>query len=365
MQRSFVIFGVMILGIWACKKDPESPAQNTPTPYEIPVISNFRPFPIDTENPLTEEGVDLGHRLFFERKLSNDNTLSCAGCHRPENGFSDPRQFSIGTQGIAGSRNAMAIFNLAWSEGFFWDGRAATLREQAILPIEDSIEMHLPLAEAVSRLKAIPAYTQRFEKAFGTQEITPALIGKALEQYMKALISYNSPFDKYKRGEAALSPAAAKGEILFNTEQADCFHCHTTPELMVHASKTFVNNGLDEIDNPNDFIDKGRGKITGNPDDNGKFKVPSLRNLAFTAPYMHDGRFKTLDEVIDFYNEGPKISPSLEPIMIAEANRRLIQFGRYGLGLTPEQKEDLKAFLLSLSDETLRTNPLFNPPVGL
>lgn len=354
---------ILIIGIiWSCKKEPDQDITYNPTPFSFPEISNFRKPEADPANPLTNEGVKLGHRLFFEKQLSKDGTLSCAGCHRPENGFSDPRRFSVGVDGIAGSRQAMSLINLAWSEQFFWDGRSATLREQALLPVPDPIEMHLSWEEAVARLKGLPDYPEMFLQAFGSKDITKELVAKALEQYQKALVSYNAPIDRYKRGTDSLSPAALRGMTLFNSEKADCFHCHSTPELFVHPSQTFGNNGLDEVESPEGFADKGLGGFTGNPDDNGRFKVPSLRNLTMTAPYMHDGRFATLDEVIEFYNQGPKISPSLDPIMIAEANRRVIQFGRWGLGLTPEEKADLKAFLIALTDSTLLSNPLFMPP---
>lgn len=364
-KYSIILVFLAIATIIACKKevskDDDKPFEATP--YSFPEISNFRKAPTNAENPLTEEGVALGHRLFFEKQLSRDMSLSCAGCHRPENAFSDPRRFSVGVDGIEGVRQAMSLINLAWSEQFFWDGRSATLKEQALLPVPDPTEMHLSWAEATDRLQNNAKYPPLFKKAFGTSAITKELVAKALEQYQKALVSYNSPFDKYVRKEGTLSESALRGLAMFNSEQADCFHCHSTPELLVNPAQIFSNNGLDLVDNVEGFKDKGLGGFTGNSADNGKFKVPSLRNIALTAPYMHDGRFQTLDEVIDFYNEGPKISPSLDPIMIAEANRRVLQFGRWGLGLTEQDKKDLKAYLLSLTDNTLSENPLFKPPV--
>jgi cytochrome c peroxidase len=362
--RYSIIFIALIAFLFACKKDQEGQGAVNTTPYNFPVPANFRAPEVDPENPLTREGVALGHRLFFEKQLSKDGTLSCAGCHRPENAFSDPRRFSLGVDGTPSKRQAMSLLNLAWSDQFFWDGRSATLREQALLPVPDPTEMHLPWAEAVARLRSSPTYPELFKNAFGTTQITKELVAKALEQYQKALVSYNSPYDKFIRGEGTLSPAAMRGMQMFNDEKADCFHCHSTPELLVHPAQIFSNNGLDLVDNINGFRDKGLGGFTGIPGDHGKFKVPSLRNLTMTAPYMHDGRFQTLDEVIDFYNEGPKTSPTLDPIMIAEANRRLLQFGRWGLGLTPQEKEDLKAFLIALTDSSILANPLFRPPMN-
>lgn len=353
--------------VWACKKDPSTnPIESfKPTPYEFPVISNFRVAEIDTANLLTKEGVDLGHLLFFDNRLSKDYSISCSSCHEPEHGFSDSRRFSIGVDGTVGKRQGMSVLNLAWSKQFFWDGRAATLREQALSPVPDPTEMHLPWDEAVERLQSHPIYPEKFKAAFGTNQISSSLVAKALEQYMKALVSYNAPFDQYIRGEISLSPSELRGYQLFNNETGDCFHCHSTPELFVHPAKTFSNNGLDLVDNINGFKDNGLGDFTKNPNDNGNFKIPSLRNLSMTAPYMHDGRFETLDEVIDFYNDGPKSSPTLDPIMITEANRRILQFGRWGLGLTVQDKADLKAFLLTLTDSTYLKDPLYRAPAGI
>jgi cytochrome c peroxidase len=363
MMRVVVILISISAIIYSCKKDTEPDNGYNPTAFDFPEISNFRAAEIDPSNPLTNEGVALGHRLFFERQLSKDGTLSCAGCHRPENAFADPRRFSIGVNGTVGKRQAMSLINLAWSDQFFWDGRSATLKEQALLPVPDTTEMHLPWDEAISRLRSLPGYQDMFLKAFGTTNISKELVAKALAQYQKALVSFNAPIDLYKRGEGTLSASALRGMDLFNSEKADCFHCHSTPEMFTHPAQIFGNNGLDEVDNTDGFADKGLGGFTGNPADNGRFKVPSLRNLTMTAPYMHDGRFNTLDEVIEFYNAGPKLSPSLDPIMIAEANRRVLQFNRWGLGLTPEEKADLKAFLVALTDSTILNNPMFRPPM--
>jgi len=168
------------------------------------------------------------------------------------------------------------------------------------------------------------------------------------------LISYNSKFDRFTRGELDLSPSEYRGMDIFKTEKGDCFHCHSTtaPEVFISPDRTFANNGLDTVNAVTEFADFGLGKFTGSVADYGRFKIPTLRNLAFSAPYMHDGRFATLDEVIDFYNAGPKGSPTLEPIMREKANKRLELLGHWGLNLTQEQKADLKAFLLTMSDST-------------
>lgn len=364
MMRKFVVFSILVLVfLWACKKEGQQ--RNTTTPYSIPVITNFRAFPEDISNPLSEEGVSLGHKLFFDPILSLDNTLACAGCHQPEHGFSDPRRVSLGVGGTPGKRQAMPIMNMAWHTRFFWDGRDNSLQNQAIRPVLDSTEMHLPWAQALVRLNNSSIYKNLFKNVFGVHSITQLEVVKALEQYEKALIIFNSPFDKYQRNEASLSESAMRGMQIFNTEKGDCFHCHTAQpsETFVTPTKIFANNGLDEYENSEDFPDKGLGAITGILADYGKFKIPSLRNLTFTAPYMHDGRFATLDEVIDNYDLGPKQSPSLEPIMLADANKRVLLYGRYGLGLTAQDKEDLKAFLHSMTDSSVLTNPLFQKPI--
>ncbi len=362
MKKLIVVIIVAVYLVGACKKEVED--ANTPTPYAVPYIANFRAFPVTADNPLTEEGVALGHKLFFDPILSLDNTLACAGCHQPEHGFADPRKVSLGVGGTPGRRQAMPILNMAWHQRFFWDGRDSTLQSQAKRPVPDTTEMHLPWEQALIRLNGSSTYMDLFKNAFAVNTITQLEVTKALEQYQKALIVYNSPFDRYQRKEAALSQSELRGMQIFNTEKGDCFHCHTAQpaETFVSPAKLFANNGLDEYENLEDFHDKGLGAVTGILVDNGKFKIPTLRNLAFTAPYMHDGRFATLDDVIANYDLGPKQSPSLEPIMLADANKRVLLYGRYGLGLTEQDKEDLKAFLLSMTDSTVLSNPLFKKP---
>ncbi len=346
----------VICTIYSCEKD-KNPGETPPdtTPYVAPFIQNFRDMPRDAENPMTLEGIALGKRLFFDPVLSKDSSMSCAGCHKVANSFSDPSTKSKGVDGLFGARNAMALINLSWDKDrFFWDGRASTLRAQAVIPVEDPVEMHASWPDVAARVSRNDTYKELFWKAFGTRTATRDLITKAIEQYEKTLISYNSKFDQYSRGEAALTTSELRGFQIFTTEAGDCFHCHSTtaPETFISPDRTFANNGLDTVGSAADFADFGLGKFTGNAADNGRFKIPTLRNLIFTAPYMHDGRFTTLDEVIDFYNEGPKGSPTLEPIMREKANKRLETLGHWGLNLSVQQKADLKAFLLTLTDST-------------
>jgi cytochrome c peroxidase len=357
-KKYLTVVGLFILSLMtieACKKDTINALDQAPptTPYTPPSIRFFRAMPQDPANPMTLEGIALGKKLFFDPILSRDSTLSCAGCHKQANAFSDSRALSVGIDSIPGTRNAMALVNLAWYQNkFFWDGRVNTLRAQASLPIEAADEMHLPLVQAEQRLQRHPVYKDLFWKAFGAKTITVDLITKAIEQYEQTLISYNAPYDKYTRDEAILSASELRGLVIFNTERGDCFHCHTTPELFVHPTKIFSNNGMDAAATVYDFVDPGAGRVTGDTADYGKFKIPTLRNLAFTAPYMHDGRFATLDEVIESYNQGPKLSPTVDPILIEKAQTRLRNTGVWGLQLSAQDKADLKAFLLTFTDSS-------------
>ncbi len=355
-KNIFGIFGaitVVCIYIIACTKDTPTETPYVTTPYSPPVISGFRPMPQDSSNPMTLEGIALGEKLFFDPILSKNNTISCSSCHKKENAFSDPHQFSLGVNDSVGKRNALALINLAWyPNNFFWDGRAHSLNEQAVFPVEDTKEMNLSWTDAVSRLQNNATYTDMFKKAFNTKTITRDWVTKALTQYEKTLLSYNAPIDKYFRGEAPLDTFVLRGMQVFNSERGDCFHCHTTKELFVHPTRFFVNNGMDLAPTGTEFADLGLGVVTHNPADNGKFKLPTLRNLAFTAPYMHDGRFNTLDEVIESYNRGPQNSPTVEPILIEKANIRLTNTGVWGLQLSPHEKYCLKQFLLALSDSS-------------
>lgn len=358
--KSFIaiLFLSFLTIIFSCEKENKTIKEDTPpatTPYTAPVIANFRPMPVDAANPMTLEGIALGKRLFFDPILSKDSTISCASCHQQQFSFSDDKIKSLGVNATQGKRNSMALINLAWQKNrFFWDGHANTLRQQATFPIEDPLEMHLPLPTAIARLQKHADYVELFWKAFGTKTISVDLLTKALEQFENTLISYNSKYDLYVRMDQPLTTSELNGLEIFKTEKGDCFHCHASAasEVFISPDRTFANNGLDAVNSVFSFTDFGLGTFTRDTADYGRFKIPTLRNLAFTAPYMHDGRFATLDEVIDFYNAGPKLSPTLEPIMIEKAEKRMELFGRWGLGLTAQEKQDLKAFLLTLTDTT-------------
>ncbi len=313
------------------------------TPYRFS-FSKFFPQPdLPRDNPLTGEGVALGGKLFFDRRLSSNNRLSCAACHRPNDAFSDPRRFSRGVTGAIGIRNAMPLENLAWKNSFFWDGRAATLREQVLQPIQNPIEMHDTLPDVVAKITADKDYSRLFENAFASPQITSDKIARALEQFLLVQVSFDSKYDRVMNGQTNFTAQELRGFELFNTEYdpyhgqfgADCFHCHGGPLLQ---SQSFANNGLDSA-----FYDLGRYKITKRAGDAGKFSVPSLCNVAVTAPYMHDGRFRTLEEVVEHYCTGMKRSATLDP--------NLAKHPDGGVPLSADDKRALVAFLKTLTDE--------------
>jgi cytochrome c peroxidase len=322
------------------------------TPYEFKMGTTF-PIPdLPRDNPLTVERVTLGKTLFFDRQLSVNNQQSCADCHVADKAFTDGRKTARGAEGAFGPRNSMPLFNLAWKRDFFWDGRAQSLREQVLQPIQNPIEMHETLPNLVVKLqngksqianrKSEMDYLALFTAAFGSPEITAEKIALALENYLLTLTSFDAKFDRVLRGEEKFTPEEQRGLELFSTEYdprrgqfgADCFHCHGGP---LFQSQSFANNGLDET-----CSDLGCGKITGKHCDDGKFAVPSLRNLTLTAPYMHDGRFATLEEVVEHYATGVKRSATLDP--------NLAKHPDGGVPLSATDKRALVAFLCTLTD---------------
>jgi cytochrome c peroxidase len=314
------------------------------TPLPLRISSRLPRVKLPEDNPLTLEGVELGRRLFHETALSVNRTISCASCHQPEAAFADTgKVLSTGVGGKTGTRNSMPLFNLAWQQDFFWDGRVNGLRHQVLHPIADPVEMaHTPEAAAAALAKA-KDYPPRFAEVFGDAKITPERIGLAVEQFLLTLVSQESKFDRAARGETALTPEEQRGLELFVTEHdparglrgADCFHCHGGN---LFTTGQFANNGLDAV-----FQDKGRSTVTGSAGDDGKFRIPSLRNIALTAPYMHDGRFATLEEVIAHYDHGIQRSTTLDP--------NIAKHPEAGLGLSAEDQRALIAFLKTLTDE--------------
>lgn len=328
----------------------------TATPLELEVPELFQqlilPPVIPADNPMSVEGVALGRKLFYETRLSGDNTLSCAGCHAPQSSFSDNRQFSIGIDGLPGNRNSMPLFNLAfnYNELFFWDGRAPSLEDQIFNPVTNPVEMHNTWQNVEATLQADGEYPELFEAAFGTQNIDSTLVTKAIAQFVRTMISGNSKFDRYLMGTEDLTPQELNGlNVFLDENRGDCFHCHGNPNSPLWTDNIFHNNGLDET-----FSDRGRGGVTGDPREFGQFRTPSLRNLSFTAPYMHDGRFETIEEVINHYSEGLVYSETIDPLM------KSVDQG--GVQLSEEDKADLLAFLKTLDDPSFLTDPDFQDP---
>ena len=310
-------------------------------------VPNRFPQPnIPSNNPLSEEGITLGKKLFYDPILSGNNTISCADCHFQSNGFSDPSKFSIGLNGIVGHVNASALINPAWNTSQFWDGRVTTLEQQAFLPVTSRIEMHSPSWNFVTqKLMNNTEYLSLFKKAFDTDIIDSNHVVKAIAQFERTLISAQSKFDKFLDYKAALTPSELRGKEIFTTEKGDCFHCHSYP---LFTSNSFHNNGLDTEEN----MHNGRFNVTKDPNDKGKFKSPTLRNVELTAPYMHDGRFETLEEVIEHYNFGGHNSSTIDPLMKKVG---------IGLGLNAQDKIDLINFLKTLTDTSFINNPNFRP----
>jgi len=338
----------LVIVCFSCEKESVQQYVATPNPLEIPQLfeKNILAPVIPVDNPQTVEGIALGKKLFFDPILSADNMLACADCHAPENAFTDSDRFSDGVDGVFGNRNSMPLFNLAWNydEKFFWDGNTFSLEHQALVPITDPIEMKSNWTEVKSKLQQHSEYPSLFEKAFGTSNIDSSLVTKAIAQFERTLISANSKFDKFLLGKLNLTPEELNGfDIFMDEAKGDCFHCHGSDKNPLWTDNIFHNNGLDET-----FTDLGLGDVTGDPADNGKFRSPSLRNLEFTAPYMHDGRFATLEDVINHYSEGLKTSSTIDPLMKKVAQG--------GVDLTDKDKADLKAFLLSLSDYDFTNN---------
>ncbi|MCF6349792.1 MAG: cytochrome-c peroxidase [Flavobacteriaceae bacterium] len=357
MMKNY-LYILFIIAIISCKSDSESyvPYQNTAYILAIPqIFADKLPNPvIPNSNPFTVEGVALGKKLFYDPILSGDGTQSCASCHKQVDGFTDDVQFSVGIDNIEGNRNSMPLFNMAWNlnEKFFWDGRSIGLESQALDPVTNVVEMHNTWQNAIHDLKNSSVYQDLFNKAFPEQtamdtNITKELVAKAIAQFERTIISANSKFDKYLNGEVNLTVDELEGFNIFNDERGDCFHCHGTGNSNpLWTDNIFRNNGLDAI-----FTDIGLEEVTGDPNDRGKFKTPSLRNLVFTAPYMHDGRFTTLDEVINHYSEGVINSSTIDTQMLFVAQG--------GTQMSTLEKAQLKAFLLTLTDNEFITNPDF------
>ena len=322
----FLSFLVAVFASTSCT-DNQLGEPQVATPYTLEVPAGFPEPTIPEDNPMTKEGVALGRLLYYDSILHQNQVTACATCHIQSNSFSS-----------AGP--VLPHINLAWSNSFLWDGAEEGALENAMLfEVEEFFETD------VSKLQEDENYPQLFEQAFGSKEISTKRISDALAQFIRTLNSGNSKFDQYIQGKVDFTDQEARGFDLFFTEKGDCFHCHAT---VFFTDNQMHNNALDSLP------EVGRFKVTGDSLDIGKYKSPTLRNIEFTGPYMHDGRYETLEEVIDFYSEGLEYSPTVDPLMK--------NLNQGGVQLTSEEKAALLAFLKTLSEPEYLTNPSFSQP---
>lgn len=331
------------------------------------------------DNPLTDAGAALGRVLFYDKRLSKNDTIACASCHLQANAFADPRQFSLGFAGGQTKRNAMGLANMSYTilrgnrPGFFWDERAPTLEAQVLMPIQDEVEMGMKLPDLERKLQATSYYPDLFDQAFGSSQVTSDRIAKAVAQFMRSMVSFDSRFDRALASVSGddltqdfddFTAEENLGKSLFingarRVAEIGCAHCHIPPTFGMPRS---FNNGLDL-----QYADQGLGARDVPPNDpfsdnnNGKFKAPSLRNIAVTAPYMHDGRFETLEQVIDHYSSGVHPHENVA-IAFAEVDDGGKDAKTSGFHLTDREKSALVAFLRTLTDHRFIADPRFSDP---
>ncbi|RXR30091.1 cytochrome-c peroxidase [Flavobacterium piscinae] len=380
------VFFIVVFSLISCSKEdvyepiPENGLNLPETPYDyvnLNLPSHFLtnaggPLPtsingtdnMPINNPITNDGATLGRVLFYDKKLSANETIACASCHKQDKGFSDEAILSVGFNGETTGRHSMTLINARFYQRgrFFWDERATTLEEQVLMPFQDPVEMGMTLEQVVSKVQAQTYYPELFQKAFGSTEITAEKISLALAQFVRSIVSFSS---KYDQGRAMVAFPGANfpnftteentgKNIFFQTIPnggGACFGCHTT-EAFVSANPGPQNNGLDLTST----TDLGAGSVFTNPIFVGRFKTSTLRNIELTAPYMHDGRFATLEEVVEHYNSGIKAHPTLSPAL-TDANGNPVQ-----LNFTSAQKAALVAFLKTLTDDSVSTEAKWSNP---
>jgi cytochrome c peroxidase len=322
-----------LLLLSACNKDNE----------EVFALSypDYFPAPVYTfeNNELTKEKFELGRKLFYDGILSSDNTVSCGNCHSQVHAFADHNvTFSTGVNNGIGERNSPSITNMIWSPSFMWDGGVNHIEVFSLAPITNPVEMNETMANVIDKLNQSGFYKSAFKKAYGTDEITDQLLFRALTSYMAMVVSSNSRYDLFRQGKVIFTPQEVEGLQLFEQK---CASCHTAP---LFTNYSFQNNGLDS-----EFTDLGRGRITLEEADKGKFKVPSLRNIELTYPYMHDGRFWSLEQVLDHYDHGIKQSATLSNQLSS------------GIPMTTEEKQKIILFLKTLTDNKVISEFKFAP----
>jgi cytochrome c peroxidase len=333
IRAFYIILSLVAFALMGCDKDPEPDPGNdwvfNPTPLTLQYPDNVPIMIFDEENPLTEEGVALGRKLYYDNLLHPEGKMSCADCHQQSYSFSSDAA-------------VLPHVNLGWNKNFLWNGEiSGNLEDIMLFEVEEFFNTD------VGKFNNDNIYPKLFYEAFGTEKITTIHLSRAIAQFVRTMNSFDSPYDRIFRpgGNGYFTDEELNGYDIFFTEKGDCFHCHGG---VLFTDNLFHNNGLDAIP------EKGYSHISGNPLDIGKFKTPTLRNIASTGPYMHDGRYETLEEVIDFYSEGLHLSPTIDPLM-KQANQG-------GIQLTSQDKSDLLAFLKILTDSTFLTNPDYASP---
>jgi len=336
IRQTLALLGLLLL--ISCQKEVSEP-QSVFTVFEVP--DHFPEPKYDfSANPISEQGFELGRKLFYDPRLSVDGTVSCGSCHAQVHAFADHGlALSEGVDGKLGRRNAPGIYNLAWIPEFMWDGGIHHIELISLAPLTDSVEMAHTMEDLLSYLNSETEYPPEFEAVFGSAEITSYELLLALTQFQGSIVSDGSKYDKFLRGELQLSADETQGMELFNS---NCSSCHSG---VLQTDFSYRNNGLDLVSD-----DKGRGRITLRESDIGKFRVPSLRNVRLTNPYMHDGRFPTLKAVLDHYDSGIQPHPNLDPQL------------QQGIELTEYEKERIIDFLKTLSDFDLLSDRRFSEP---
>jgi len=334
MKINIAVILTLTLLYIACKPDPSfDPEVIVEEDITFKVPDGWpAPFYNFENNTLTNAGFYLGRKLFYDTRLSRDNSTSCGSCHQSFAAFAhSDHAISHGVDGLLGTRNSPPIFNMNWHTSFFWDGGVNHLESQPINPIQNPVEMDETLPNIIAKIEADEKYRQMFAAAWGDEKVTSQRIFKSMAQFMGVIVSDNSKYDQYTRGEVGLTTSEQSGLKVFNDK---CASCHTAP---LFTDFSFRNNGL----KPSSVNDSGRMRITQLPADMYTFKMPTLRNLKYTAPYMHDGRFKTLDQVLDHYTSGIFVSPTLDPLL------------QNGISLSTQERADMLSFLNTLNDEVL------------
>jgi cytochrome c peroxidase len=348
----FILMFIAIIVLAAGARMGVAAGDQAARPTTIKAPLGLPPVPIPSDNPVTAEKISLGRRLYYDPALSADNTVSCATCHHPDYGFSDGKPVSNGVQQKTGTRNSPSVFNTAYFDVQFWDGRAPNLEKQAEGPVQNPVEMAHTLKGVEEKLNADPSYRAQFAKVFGSGPITYDMVEKAIACFERTVVSANSPFDRWKYGhdEQAVSKAVKRGFVVFTSPQkGNCAACHVVEKnYALFTDNKFHNVGIGV--RKSQISDQGRFAVTKNPADMGSFRTPSLRNIALTAPYMHDGSVKSLKDAIDYYIGGGNSNSNLDKQI------HVLDF------LSGQERADLKAFLESLTGEMPKN---VGPPLKL